>query len=602
VRIALVSEHASPLAVLGDVDAGGQNVHVASLALALGRLGAQVTVHTRRTSPDTPGVVSLGAGVDVDHVDAGPAADIPKDDLLVHMDDFGAELRRRWAADPPDVVHSHFWMSGLASLAAARPLGIPVVHTFHALGVVKRRYQGDSDSSPSERLGLERRIVAEADRIVATCTDEAFELMRLGADRSAIHVIPCGVDLTLFTPEGPVEARACAHRLVYAGRLVERKGIGNIISALEQLPDCELIIAGGPPAAQLDDDTHVRRLRALARRHGVAERVHLRGQVSRAALPPLLRSADALVTVPWYEPFGITPLEAMACGVPVVASAVGGLIDSVVDGVTGRHAPPRDPKRLAGLLREVLADPQARAEQGRAGVRRARQLYDWNRVASATRDVYSEVVVRHRTGRFTANPGAMGQVRQLAAALDRNADALERAERWGQRLAVRLAGGARLLAVGNGGSAAEAQHLTAELVGRFETDRGPLSAICLHGDTSSLTAIANDFGIEEAFARQVCAHGRPGDVLVALSTSGRSPNVLAAARAARERGLTVWGFTGASPNPLADLCDEALCLDAERACTVQELHLVGIHVLCAAVDAALRHSGGGRVRSEEALA
>jgi D-sedoheptulose 7-phosphate isomerase len=128
-------------------------------------------------------------------------------------------------------------------------------------------------------------------------------------------------------------------------------------------------------------------------------------------------------------------------------------------------------------------------------------------------------------------------------------------------------------------------------VGRFERDRAPLSAICLHADTSSLTAITNDFGIEEAFARQVCAHGRPGDVLVALSTSGRSPNVLAAARAAHDCGLTVWGLTGAAPNPLASLCDEVVAFSAPRTCTVQELHLVAIHVLCAAVDEAL---AGGR--------
>jgi type III pantothenate kinase len=223
-------------------------------------------------------------------------------------------------------------------------------------------------------------------------------------------------------------------------------------------------------------------------------------------------------------------------------------------------------------------------------VRRTRQLYDWDRVALATRDVYDQVVVvrrRRHIGRFARPTGAAQHVEQLRAALAAGAETLARAEEWGARLATRLEDGARLLAVGNGGSAAEAQHLTAELVGRFERDRPALSAICLHGDTSSLTAIANDFGIEEAFARQVVAHGRPGDVLVALSTSGRSPNVLAAARAARDCGLTVWGMTGPAPNPLADLCDEVLAIDAERACTVQELHLVAIHVLCGAVDAAL---------------
>lgn len=589
-RIALVSEHASPLAVLGGVDAGGQNVHVAALAQGLARRGARVVVHTRRDSPAPPRRVALCPGVDVDHVAAGPAAAVSKDELLPYMDAFAAELERAWRADRPDVVHSHFWMSGLAALHAARTLDIPVVHTFHALGVVKRRYQGDADTSPAERLDVERAIVRDADRIIATCTDEAFELMRLGAERGKVHVVPCGVDLERFRPDGPAEPRGRRHRILYTGRLVERKGIGNVISALESVPECELVVAGGPSREALETDPEARRLRALADRHGVGDRVVLLGRVGRDDLPALLRSADALVTVPWYEPFGITPLEAMACGVPVVASAVGGLIDTVVDGVTGRHVPPRDPVRLASVLRDVLADEDGRAEQGRAGVLRTRQLYDWDRVALATRDVYDQVVVRRRRtagSRFARRTDAVEHVEQLRAALSAGADALARAEEWGTRLATRLEDGARLLAVGNGGSAAEAQHLTAELVGRFERDRLALSAICLHGDTSSLTAIANDFGIEEAFARQVVAHGRPGDVLVALSTSGRSPNVLAAARAARDRGLTVWAMTGPAPNPLADLCDEVLAIDAERACTVQELHLVAIHVLCAAVDAAL---------------
>jgi type III pantothenate kinase len=592
VRIALVSEHASPLATLGGVDAGGQNVHVAALARGLARRGASVVVHTRRDDPGPAERVPLCPGVEVHHVDAGPPIAVPKDDLLPHMDAFAAALERAWRADRPDVVHSHFWMSGLASLQAASRLGLPVVHTFHALGVVKRRYQGDADTSPPQRLDVERDIVRDADRIVATCTDEAFELMRLGAEGAKVHVVPCGVDLDQFRPDGPAEARGRPHRIVYAGRLVARKGIGNVISALEQVPDCELIVAGGPAPEAIDGDPEAHRLRALAEHHGVDERVVLRGRVEREHLPALLRSADALVTVPWYEPFGITPLEAMACGVPVVASAVGGMIDTVVDGVTGRHVPPRDPDRLAAVLRDVLADPVARAEQGRAGVRRTRQLYDWDRVALGTLDVYEELVARRRrrrrtAGRFVRPVSPIRHVAQLRAALDDHAEALAVAGDWGGRLAARLDAGARLLAVGNGGSAAEAQHLTAELVGRFERDRRALSALCLHGDTSSLTAIANDFGIEEAYARQVCAHGRPGDVLVALSTSGRSPNVLAAARAAHDCGLTVWGLTGAAPNPLAELCDEVVAIAAERTCTVQELHLVAIHVLCAAVDEAL---------------
>ncbi|CAL9627279.1 D-sedoheptulose-7-phosphate isomerase [Streptomyces sp. enrichment culture] len=160
-------------------------------------------------------------------------------------------------------------------------------------------------------------------------------------------------------------------------------------------------------------------------------------------------------------------------------------------------------------------------------------------------------------------------------------------ERWGGLLAEVLSSGGRLLAAGNGGSAAQAQHLTAELVGRYRDDRPPFSALALHADTSSTTAIANDYGVDEVFARQVRAHGRSGDVLMLLSTSGASANLLSAADAARAAGLRVWALTGPAPNPLTAGSDEALCVEAPTAATVQELHLVAVHMVCAAFDAAL---------------
>jgi D-sedoheptulose 7-phosphate isomerase len=158
------------------------------------------------------------------------------------------------------------------------------------------------------------------------------------------------------------------------------------------------------------------------------------------------------------------------------------------------------------------------------------------------------------------------------------------ADEWGTRLASVLDAGGRLLAAGNGGSAAQAQHLTAELVGRYRDDRAPFSAICLSAETSSLTAIANDYPPEELFARQVQAHGRPGDVLVLMSTSGTSPNIVAAAERGRDIGMQVWAFTGPRPNPLAEVAHEALCVEARFTATVQELHLVGLHILCAGLD------------------
>jgi D-inositol-3-phosphate glycosyltransferase len=394
-RIAMVSEHASPLAVLGGVDAGGQNVHVAALATTLGARGDDVVVHTRRDDQELPRRVPLAPGVEVDHVDAGPPCEVPKDELLPYMGVFADRLREQWAERPPHVVHSHFWMSGLAALWAARDLGIPVVHTFHALGVVKRRHQGAKDTSPPRRIELERQIAQLVERVIATCSDEVFELVRQDADRRRVTVVPCGVDVERFTPDGPAEPRnPDRYRLVVACRLVERKGIGNAITALASLPGVELHVAGGPDAAELDVDPEARRLRGLAASLGVDDRVVLRGRVAREDMPALMRSADAVVCVPWYEPFGIVPLEAMACGVPVVASAVGGQIDSVVDGVTGVHVPPRDPDALAHALSELLDQPQRRAALGAAGARRARERFAHEQVGAATREVYGEVVMR----------------------------------------------------------------------------------------------------------------------------------------------------------------------------------------------------------------
>jgi glycosyltransferase involved in cell wall biosynthesis len=398
-RVALVSEHASPLTALGGVDAGGQNVHVAQLALALGRRGVEVVVHTRRDDRALPDRVALGPNVVVHHVDAGPPRVLPKDDLLPFMGRFAVELRSAWRRSRPQIVHSHFWMSGYAALQAAGPLGLPVVHTFHALGVVKRRHQGASDTSPAARLPLEERIVREADRIVATCSDEVFELLRLGADRRRISVVPCGVDPEAFRPDGPRASRSpTLQRILSVSRLVERKGVGNVISAMPSLPGAELLIAGGT-----DDDPYLHRLEEHARRLGVGDRVRFLGSVARPALPPLMRSSDVIACVPWYEPFGIVPVEAMACGVPVVATAVGGMIDTVVHDVTGLHVPPRDVEAIAAALAALLGDEPRRRRLGAAGAERARRRYCWARVGDATLEAYAAVLEqRHDTRRLGA--------------------------------------------------------------------------------------------------------------------------------------------------------------------------------------------------------
>jgi D-inositol-3-phosphate glycosyltransferase len=398
-RIAMVSEHASPLAVLGGADAGGQNVHVAALSLALAQRGHQVEVYTRRDDPDSPERVPLGPGVEVVHVPAGPAEQIPKDNLLPYMQAFGQWMGRQWSPEPPDVVHAHFWMSGVACLEARRAVTFPFAQTFHALGVVKRRHQGAADTSPPQRLEIEARLASEADAVIATATDEVRELLDLDAPADSMHVVPCGVDI--FRPSLPQDhwwRVRHGGRILSLGRLVERKGVDTVIAALAQLPNAELVVAGGPTVA-FNNDPEVRRLRAVADRLGVADRVRLVGPVSREDVPALIRSADIVACTPWYEPFGIVPLEAMACGRPVVAAAVGGMLDTVVDGVTGVRVPPKDPDRLAVALKELLDDPARRRRLGAAGAARVAEKYTWAIVAAETEQVYGRIVVPLETGR-----------------------------------------------------------------------------------------------------------------------------------------------------------------------------------------------------------
>ena len=404
----MVSEHASPLAAIGGVDAGGQNVHVAALSSALGRQGHQVTVYTRRDDPSLPVRVPLAPGVEVVHLDAGPAERVPKDALLPFLPALADGLVADWERVRPDIVHGHFWMSGVAALDAARRVAplrpLPVVQTFHALGVVKRRHQGAADSSPAEREYLEPEVGRTADGVLATCTDEALELVALGVPGDSITVVPCGVDTGRFLPTGPAEPKGQPHRILSVGRLVQRKGVDLVVTAMARLADLgrtdvELVVVGGSGGvSDLRDDPEVRRLEDLARQLGVADRVHIRGQVAQAELPRVLRSADAVVCAPWYEPFGIVPLEAAACGVPAVVSAVGGLTDSVVHGETGLHVPPRNPDAIAAALATLLDDEPLRRRLGAAGRARMESRYSWDRVAADTADAYRRTIRRATQG------------------------------------------------------------------------------------------------------------------------------------------------------------------------------------------------------------
>jgi glycosyltransferase involved in cell wall biosynthesis len=402
-KIAMVSEHANPLATVGGVDAGGQNIHVAALASQLVERGNDVTVFTRRDDTTSPVRVTAPQGYVVEHVPAGPPTEVPKDELLPHMSAFAAYLHSRWRAESFDLVHAHFWMSGLAASFAAGLVGMPVTMTFHALGTVKRRQQGARDTSPPTRIALEADLCRGVDHVIATCNDEVAELGDMGLPPERVTVVPCGVDLPSDRAFAPREEFLSPPRLLVLGRLVERKGVGNVIEALAELPRATVTIAGGPSADALEADPEVGRLIQLADEVGVAERVGFVGRVPHDDVPALMREHDIVVAVPWYEPFGIVPVEAMACGRTVVGSAVGGLLDTILPGTTGELVPPRRPDLLAATLRQLIGSPERCRRYGAEGFARAKGGYQWSQVAAATEAVYQSVLERH-----AATVGAVG--------------------------------------------------------------------------------------------------------------------------------------------------------------------------------------------------
>ncbi|NEC08672.1 glycosyltransferase [Streptomyces sp. SID7909] len=393
-RIALVSAHTGPLPQPDGPDLDGQSVYVAQLAACLAGRGHDVTLYTRRDRPDRPTLVRTASGVKVVHVPAGPPVPVPKDELLTWMPEFGAYLARIWRLNRPDVVHAHFWTSGTAALTGARGAGIPVVQTFHTLGTTERRHRGGEDAGPPERADIETRIAREVHRTLATSADEMNELLALGVPRARITVVPCGVDTGHYAPV-PLADRptGAAFRLLSVGRLDPRQGFDRAVEALAAIPGAELLIAGGPDAQLLFADPEAERLRKAAARHGVAERVRLLGHVPRALMPHLMSSADLLLSLPRHAPSALVPIEAMACGTPVVATAVGGQMDAVVDGVTGTLVPPADDEThdLAATIRGLLGDPARLARYGAAARTHALARFSWDEVTDAVCRVYADL-------------------------------------------------------------------------------------------------------------------------------------------------------------------------------------------------------------------
>ena len=416
-RIAFISEHASPVALLGGADAGGQNVYVDEVSRNLARRGYAVDVFTRRETPDTPEIIDWAPGVRVVHLLAGPTQPRPKDELWPFMPEFRDSFLRFMVRDEAryDLIHSNFWMSGWVATELRKRLNIPAVQIFHAMGKTKRRHQKKVDSSPGDRIKTEKDIIREVDRLIAQCPAERAELVNdYGADPKKVVIIPSAVNTRVFRPVLQAEARSRigveqqGKLIVYVGRMLPRKDIRNIVRALalllrgdESITDSSsitLMVVGGetvePDAVATPE---IGELQRLAADLNVAGHVRFIGKRQANELRYYYSAGDVVVTTPWYEPFGLTPLEAMACARPVIGSAVGGITYTIKEGETGLLVPPRDPEALANALQQLLGQPELCTQMGLAARKRVEREFTWSIVAMRTAALYETVLAERRS-------------------------------------------------------------------------------------------------------------------------------------------------------------------------------------------------------------
>ena len=406
-RVAMLSVHTCPLAMLGGKETGGMNVYVRDLSRELGRRGIAVDCFTRSQNPDIPRIKdSLGPNARVIHLPAGPEVPYDKNRIVEHLPEFVdrvLDFARRDGLHY-DIIHSHYWLSGLAALDLRHAWGAPIVQMFHTLGHMKNSVA----SSPAEweaeaRIEGEAEVMTFADRLVAATPLERAQMVWLyGADASKIAVVPCGVDLDLFDPIPPKEAKArlglpeSRRIILFVGRIEPLKGIDTLLRAIAliapQIPcwqdELSVIIIGGAPGAGADQaEAELDRLQRLRAELGIEELVTFQGAEDQDSLVYYYSAAEMVVIPSHYESFGMVALEAMACGTPVVASKVGGLAFNVQDGRTGFLVPERDPAALADRIRLLLSDPDLRQRLGAEAIRWVSQ-YSWPSVADRILKIY----------------------------------------------------------------------------------------------------------------------------------------------------------------------------------------------------------------------
>lgn len=627
-RIAMISDHASPLADPGSVDSGGQNVYVAQISRRLAAMGYLVDVFTRHDNPLQPEIYKWEKGLRVIHVPAGPAEFKPKEELIDYMPEFAAYLVNFINRQPYryDLVHAHFWMSALLAMEVKQALGIPFVVTFHALGRVRRQHQGSSDRFPDLRFDIEEKTVEEAEMIIAECPQDKQDLIDLyQAAPEKLKIIPCGFDPAEMWPMDKALARlalgipADERVVLQLGRIVKRKGIDNAIRGFSRLvnkhhiPARMLIVGGDSEDADPKYTPEIGRLKRIAAKEGVARKVQFTGRKPRHILKYYFSAADIFISTPWYEPFGITPVESMACGTPVIGSNVGGIKYSVQDGVTGFLVDPKDPDALGERLAFLYRNPNVLQTMSKSAVDRANGCFTWDTVSGSISELYETVLLnRPLLVEDQAEERLRFEQKLVQDAFDNALEVMRLSRQTLGDNVVEAAStigncilrGGKVMVCGNGGSAAESQHFTAELVGRYSVNgRKGLPVLSLTADTSFLTAWANDTGYEHVFSRQVESYGSSGDVLLGLSTSGNSENLVEAFKIARQMEIYCLALLGGDGGKLLQYADQAIIVPSLIGQRIQEVQLFLLHTVAELVEQKIRPEpiNGSSVRGDTAV-
>lgn len=389
-KILFISDHGDPLAKLGGEQAGGQNNYVKQLATYLADRGLAIDVVTHWSDENTPQIEAFGKSCRVIRIAAGRKGFVPKAEIADLLDDFYQEMDGLLHLEDYDIIHSHYWMSGLLGLSVKAAYGLPLVHTSHSLGVAKAKATGVKEK---KRIGAERKILRKADAVIATTPTEKKIIKKFAGSKPNVAVIPIGVARTFEEVKyrkPPVDAR-----FVYAGRFTETKGLFTLLEAfrqfLKQDLSAELILAGGDEHA-INLNTGHPVLPVLCEAvEGIEDSVTFIGPTAQEELAVLFSKATAVIVPSYYESFGMVAAEAQGCGTPVIASEVGGLQDVVKDEKTGLLVPPEDPKALSEAMTRLAEERRFTEKLGRVAMKREARLYTWPLIARTVQDLYEVI-------------------------------------------------------------------------------------------------------------------------------------------------------------------------------------------------------------------